>query len=361
MTSARNPAFVTEWHALSESAEIANPFFGPDCILSADEHGLQSALQLATLRSEDGTLIALAPFAPTRLLPLTPGFLRFFTHDYLPVGTPLCLQPAADRASLLMQHLTAIFKKPFLLTDLDKRIFEAISANDKLHSVLLEDDERAVIETQLSGDAYTKATLSKQRRKSLERRFRRLSEAVEKSGNPALQILSSDDSFDAAFDAFLALENAGWKGRAGTSLLSNPVSATFARQAVSTAREKGAVEIAYLHAGERLVASLVVFKAKEKRFAWKIAYDEDLSSFSPGVQLLSRYARQVADTEGGLMLDSCSSSQNTMANAIMGERRKSVIALIASPDATARTSTIALMYRARLFAKSGLRRLLSRS
>ncbi|MEM8794948.1 MAG: GNAT family N-acetyltransferase [Pseudomonadota bacterium] len=361
MTSARNPAFVIEWHALSENAEIANPFFGPDCILSADEHGLHGALQLATLRREDGKLIALAPFASTRLLPLTPGFLRFFTHDYLPVGTPLCLQPAADHASLLMLHLTATFKKPFLLTDLDKRIFEAIAANEKIHSVLFEEDERAVIETQLSGDAYMGATLSKQRRKSLERRFRRLNEALQESGSPILNVFSRGDEFDAAFDAFLALENAGWKGRAGTSLLSNPVSEKFARQAISAASNKSAVEIAHLQSGERLVASLVVFRSKEKRFAWKIAYDEDLSSFSPGVQLLSRYARQVADTEGGLMLDSCSSSENAMANAIMGERRQSVTALIASSGATARTSAVASLYRARHFAKSCLRRLLSSS
>ena len=66
----------------------------------------------------------------------------------------------------------------------------------------------------------------------------------------------------ARFEEFLALEQAGWKGRQGTALASSAVTAAFSREALFNLAEAGKARIDSLRVGDHPVAILVSLIAR---------------------------------------------------------------------------------------------------
>jgi hypothetical protein len=88
----------------------------------------------------------------------------------------------------------------------------------------------------------------------------------------------------AAYDAFVALEAAGWKGAAGTALAQTPYEHALLRDYLRTAE---AAEIRTLDIDGRLAAAQIGAVAGETFFLMKIAYDESLAHVAPGNLLMA--------------------------------------------------------------------------
>lgn len=116
----------------------------------------------------------------------------------------------------------------------------------------------------------------------------------------------------AAFEEFLVLEAAGWKGRGATALASRSVSAAFAREIVSARAEAGAARIDSIRLGVRPIAILVSFVAGATAFTWKIAYDETYARFSPGAQLMMEAVRSLFSDRTVVRIDSCATADHPM-------------------------------------------------
>jgi CelD/BcsL family acetyltransferase involved in cellulose biosynthesis len=81
---------------------------------------------------------------------------------------------------------------------------------------------------------------------------------------------------------FLALEAAGWKGRAGTAILQRPRELAFYTDLINTLREQGRLEWQTVRVGGRLIAAGFGVRCGDALVLPKIAYDEEFADYSPG-------------------------------------------------------------------------------
>lgn len=104
--------------------------------------------------------------------------------------------------------------------------------------------------------------------------------------------------------AFLALERAGWKGRAESALGCHAATAGLFREAIRAGHRRGTVCLASLTAGETIVAMTSWLVADGHGYGFKMAFDEAFRSFAPG-RLLMRRVAGLNDGEGLAMFDTC--------------------------------------------------------
>ncbi len=104
--------------------------------------------------------------------------------------------------------------------------------------------------------------------------------------------------------AFLALECAGWKGRATSALACSPATTALFREVIRAGHRDGTVRLASLSAGGDIVAMTSWLVADGHGYGFKMAFDETLRSFAPG-RLLMRRVAALADRAGLQMFDTC--------------------------------------------------------
>ncbi|MTI07322.1 GNAT family N-acetyltransferase [Roseibium denhamense] len=163
--------------------------------------------------------------------------------------------------------------------------------------------------------------------------MRRLLRRLEDHGRVTFDSLVAGQAI-AGFEAFLTLEEAGWKGRIGTALNSRPQTAAFARSAIRAKAENGGVRIDQLWAGDTLVAALVLFVEQGQVYSWKIAFDERFAKYSPGAQIAVYAARQNLGLEGFQGADSLAVSGHQMIEPLWRGRVETGTLLIGSGPLT---------------------------
>ncbi|MBV8847982.1 MAG: GNAT family N-acetyltransferase [Methylobacteriaceae bacterium] len=176
---------------------------------------------------------------------------------------------------------------------------------------LLDQHQRPVLLANGAG-----SNLSKERSRSLARRRRQL----ERYGD--LRVLSARDPAEIrnAAEAFLALEEKGWKGRRRTALLCESSRAAFARTMTRRLGREGKCRIDALTVGGRPVAMGIVLRSRDRAFFWKIAYDEAFATQSPGVQLALETTQFQQADKSCSATDSCTAPGNTMIEGLWRDR-----------------------------------------
>jgi CelD/BcsL family acetyltransferase involved in cellulose biosynthesis len=173
-------------------------------------------------------------------------------------------------------------------------------------------------------------TLSKERRSSLQRRRRQL----EKFGPVGISSARHPAEIRDATEAFLALEESGWKGRRRTALLCDSSRAAFARTMTRRLAREGKCRIEALTIGERPVAMGIVLKSRDRAFFWKIAYDEAFARSSPGVQLSLDLTHDLLSDATLTQTDSCATADHPMIDHLWRERLTLTDLLIAPSRAS---------------------------
>jgi CelD/BcsL family acetyltransferase involved in cellulose biosynthesis len=183
--------------------------------------------------------------------------------------------------------------------------------------------ERALLASTLSAQDYYERTVRKKKRKELKRLSARLAE----SGQLEFRTLADAAELEPWCDAFLVLEGAGWKGAAKTALGCDSATHAFFREAVAGAFASGQLDFLRLDLDGRPIAMLVNFLSAPGSFSFKIAYDEDLARFSPGVliQIENLRVLERGDVE---WMDSCAVEDHPMINSLWAERRAIVRATV---------------------------------
>ncbi len=108
-----------------------------------------------------------------------------------------------------------------------------------------------------------------------------------------------------AFEQFLQLEAAGWKGRRGSALACDIAEAAFAREMIAALAERGDASIHALCVEAKPVSMQVVLRCGTAAFTWKTAYDESMREFSPGMLLLEDYTMAFLGDDSITRVDSC--------------------------------------------------------
>lgn len=127
------------------------------------------------------------------------------------------------------------------------------------------------------------ARLDGDRRRDLDRRRRRLARVHGGAFVRENQLGPAADMH--RFEAFAALEDSGWKGRSGTSILRRPGYGPFFRELVQSASRAGMLEWYTLQANGRPIAMYLTLRTTGTRWLPKIGYDENYAAHAPGLLL----------------------------------------------------------------------------
>jgi CelD/BcsL family acetyltransferase involved in cellulose biosynthesis len=120
-------------------------------------------------------------------------------------------------------------------------------------------------------------------------------------------------------DQFLALELAGWKGKAGSAMACSPKTERLFRSVVTGALEQGYALCLTLFAGDVALARSVQFIDGTVGCGFKTCYDERYARYAPGLQLLLHITKLICERPG-LRFDSCSTPDQASINGLWPDR-----------------------------------------
>jgi hypothetical protein len=330
-------AVAAEWDGLAREALEPNAFYEPWMVLPAlRAFGVNNDLHFVLVYGPEPRhpvgqprLCGLFPLERRRGVKGLPvRCLALWKHHYCYLCTPLlrsdCAPEALDAfldwlrtdapAASLMELTQIHGQGPFhqlLMDRLDRR--DEPSLLDGCYA-------RALFEPAAGTDCdtYLRAALNSKRRTE----YKRQEKILARDGPLEWVVLERAEDLPAMVEAFLELEAAGWKGRAGTALGAREPDRTFFREMAAGAFAAGRLEMLGLFQGGKPLALKCNFLTPPGSFSFKIAYDESHANCSPGVQLELENLRRRAGQPDCLWMDSCTGSRDhPMINRLWTERR----------------------------------------
>lgn len=335
-------AVEEDWRRLAASAE-GPVFLAPAFALAAraiDPQGLG-----AFIVTRDGAPIGLV----AGRFGLAGTLFSFWTHPYAPSGGLMALP---GEAATVMDAL---------LAELAARDVAA------LHWPMADDASWGAVAPAMSGravavlDGHRRAVLTTDA-PPLSKEHRRLARRLAETGRIETVSTATGHDLDTALDAYLALEAQGWKGRAGTAMEGNIVTAAFFRAAVGGLARAGQARIDLtLHDGKPIAAG-VVLRSGSRAWYWKTAYDEAFARFSPGLLLSHAIGEATLAEKGVALVDSCAVQGHPMIDRIWPERMAITSRLVAVRDGSPdwRFHAVVALKRGLTLAKARAKQLLKR-
>jgi CelD/BcsL family acetyltransferase involved in cellulose biosynthesis len=177
-------------------------------------------------------------------------------------------------------------------------------------------EERARLSSHETPEAYFEAALSSKQRKELRRQLARLSEL----GDLCFERRNDAVGIEEWIDRFLALEAAGPKGAAGSSLAANPATTYLFRESLLGAAARRRLQRLTLSLNDEPIAMLATFLTPPGAFSFKTAVDERYARFSPGL-LLQREYLAILERGDITWTDSCAAADHPMIDQVWRERR----------------------------------------
>ena len=309
---------LARWDALAVAAVEPNPFFEAAFTLPAAEYLSEPDVSMLVVEDDEGWRACL-PVQRTRIARFVPR-LRTWRHVYCFLGTPLLDPGQVDEAAHMLLALALETEGQLALEALGDGGCASVALRrgaEELGLTTLDrtTHERALLERRPGGDYL--AQMRSHRRRELNRLGRRLESEL--GGDLAVSDCTTEGS---ALDRFLELEHSGWKGRGETALESSPQHAQLFRTVCRSFAASGRLQLLALTVGDRTVAMKCNLYAGEGGFCFKIAYDEALGRFSPGVQLERENIRRFHEDRDERWQDSCADPQNEMINRLWPDRRR---------------------------------------
>lgn len=282
------PLLLAEWLALEALSLDLNPFISLSFVLPAARHLFApEAIRLLVIRCRRGSR-ALAGIAPIMVSPrrwtLPVPSWQVMTTPYSPLGGMLLHRDHADAALAALQRQGPRCGIPALqIADLpgDSALLQRLEARQgKLGGCWLEDRhrERAFLDVP-TDPAQLLQAIPRKKLGEIRRRQRRLAER----GGLEWHETSGGSVRPEQIENFLALEDAGWKGEGGSSLLARPERALFFRDMAEAFRQRGELVLTELTLDGRLIASQFNFVQRRTGYVFKSAYDESFKEYGPGI------------------------------------------------------------------------------
>jgi O-antigen/teichoic acid export membrane protein/CelD/BcsL family acetyltransferase involved in cellulose biosynthesis len=312
------------WRDLCARAVQPNVFLEPSYLLNAAPcFGKNVTVGLVWAASvHERRLVALLPVRNVRRSGFTPTLVGF-THPFSGLSMPLL------DAELAIPALNALFENicndpkraktlviPFIAENGPFAVaVHTVLSQRRANFATFERHSRAMFAPAGEREGYFARVLSSKKRKELRRQRNRLEDAGDLTFS-----LSSPGQTAAALQDFFALEAAGWKGKQGTAIRCEPDTEIFFTRAIAGLAANGQAAIAQLRQGSRLIAAGVVLRSGRGAWFLKIAYDETLAQYSPGVQLTLDLTETLARNPGIDFIDSCAIADHPMIDHLWRER-----------------------------------------
>ena len=311
---------VAAWDDLAANAVEPNPFY--------ESWMLQPALKwLAAGRDillitvwADGKLGALLPLerkANYKGFPVRT--LRSWRHRHCMLCTPLV---RAEGTENYLGAMIEWFRRAASVVELDYmpadgpvyRLFAASLPGAQVS----EGYERALFRRAKDADSYIVTALSRQDRQEVRRRERRLAER----GAVAHRTLRPGDPIERWLEDLMQLEAGGWKGQNGSALASNEANRRFATEIFGAAFRRGRLQMVGLDLDGKPLSRCSSILAGDGGYAFKTAYDEAFSRYSPGIIAEVDRIRALHDLPQLQWMDSFTADGNVVLNRLWNHRVK---------------------------------------
>jgi CelD/BcsL family acetyltransferase involved in cellulose biosynthesis len=311
----------TGWSDLIGRSLEPNGFLEPAFAMAAAQHflpGERPLLMRVECLDEPGRTLAL--FAWDHKRGVFGSFARIWCPALVALGTPLI---DSMRSAEILDAVRAWFRREhpevlgLLFTAVPTRgpfvsLLEESAAIYNLCLRRFDSHKRAMLR---SGSAHS---IFEQggRLKELRRQRRRLTDR----GDLTYRSAVTRSQVREAVEYFLALESAGWKGRAGTALLCDPATATFTRTMTRELASEGNCRVDSLELDGKPIAMGIVLNSRDQSWLWKIAYDEKHASLSPGAQFVRDFTERQLQETSIRHTDSCAIPDHPMIDRLWPER-----------------------------------------
>ena len=316
-------AISAEWRDLASRAVEPNVFYEPSFALAAAPlfgGGAGAILVWAGIKPR---LVGFFPaHVERRRYGVPVPVLVGWTHPYGPLGAPLvdCDAPELVLTAWLDhigrdRALPGLLMLPLLPDDgpLAAALASVLEATDRRYAAFGA-HARALLAPVRRIDYLDRAIAGK-KRKELRRQRRRLEER-----GPVTLVEERNAAIGDALGAFLTIEASGWKGRAGTAAAQSNEARRFMTDAVIVLAAEGKASVYRLAAAGRTVAAAIVLRSGNGAWFWKVAYDEQLAMFSPGVLLALDLTETLLSDPAVVRTDSCATADHPMIDHIWAER-----------------------------------------
>jgi CelD/BcsL family acetyltransferase involved in cellulose biosynthesis len=310
---------VAQWDDLVLRAPV-NVFMNPVALKAAAETGLARihVVQVWDNAVTPARLAGVWALQERRPLPLLPAVLEALPYNYSFLSRPVIDPAYVDRAMPAM--LAAIRDDASLpnviaVKEMDGEAQAYLALKNALEagkqaSCVLAEYVRPVVSRQFGVKS------SGSTRKKLRQDWNRLSSVG------ALQMVNdrAPERVREAFEIFLQLEMASWKGANGTALLCDSADAAFVRRLIGGLAEQGNASVALLQLDGRAIAAQTVLYCGTTAYTWKIGFDEAYAKYSPGILLIDRLTEELFASGPIEAIDSCSAEGSFMNQLWAGRR-----------------------------------------
>ena len=278
-------ALADPWNRLWQRSEVMIPTARAEPVAHWVETFAPARMFRAVLVWSGDLLIGALPLVRQRLGRLVPVWAATINH-WSPNGE-LLLDPAADQDAVAGALVAAVCGQPWPLVWLEtvpwatrrwRRLCEAMTRLGAIVDI----QPRYEIGRVSVTDAFEvyMAGRSRNLRRNVRKDFRRL------AGEGRLRVALCDhlaaEEVEPALRRVFSLEDRGWKGAGGTSVLRNRGMFEFyCRQAEHFARQ-GRLRLAFLEHAGRPIAFELGWLAKGVYHSFKVGYDERYGRFGPG-------------------------------------------------------------------------------
>jgi CelD/BcsL family acetyltransferase involved in cellulose biosynthesis len=296
------------WRQLAERAAEPNVFYTPDFALAAAP-ALGRDVEAILVWSSERALLGLLLFrGSSRRYGIKLPLLIGWTHPFAPLGTPLVDRDAtAEVIAAFLAHIAGdtAFAKLLLLPLLPvtgpvaQALRTASETRGGAHAAFGA-HRRAALDL-AAGPRDLDEVIGAKRMREARRLRRRLGEA----GQVEFAVAHTASDIAPALQRFLALESQGWKGAAGTALVQSAAHRRFAELALDALAHRDEATIAELTLDARVVASVILLRSADRAWSWKMAYDERMARFSPGLQAMTELTAALVADEALSFADSC--------------------------------------------------------
>jgi CelD/BcsL family acetyltransferase involved in cellulose biosynthesis len=211
-------------------------------------------------------------------------------------------------------------------------VIQYLVSEGRLSAHYFDVHERAMLKTASSFDTWFKENISSKRRKE----YRRLRKRLECRGVVEVTAWQTGDAVEQWVEDFLVLEAAGWKGRRGTAINCSAAQTGFFRLAMNEMAAAEKLLFWRISLSGKPIAMLFALGSVDdgQISLGKMAYDEHLSQYSPGVMVILEVTRCLLDKGFEVSVDSAADSEHPMIDNIWRSRLKICDVMLSAPDAS---------------------------
>lgn len=308
-----------QWDDLVRRAN-SNVFMNPAALMAASELNFASILMLSAWQDGAGgrELVGVWALQSRKPLPFWPTILEALPYTYAFLSSPVVDPACAD--AVVAAFFAAIENNPSLPKVVSLESFDAECpsypamrrelARRGIEPLLLAETVRPFVTRQF-GVKRSGAT-----RKKLRQDWNRLGAL----GPVDVVNERTRDAAQQAFERFLALEKASWKGAKGTALLSDPHDAAFVRRLFQNLAAQGNASVALLRVNGEVISAQVLMYCGTTAYTWKTAFDAKYARYSPGALLIDRITDQLLAGVEIQAINSCAAEASFMAQLWVGRR-----------------------------------------